>query len=70
LKDDKSKDNDKNNPIDVQKLTGHSISVFLASSARPSSNRICYVRVFRSVYNRPSRRAASYSESPTSVFPS
>jgi hypothetical protein len=28
LKDDKSKDNDKNNPIDVQKLTGHSISVF------------------------------------------
>ena len=27
LKDDKSKDNDKNNPIDVQKLTGHSISV-------------------------------------------
>ena len=26
LKDDKSKDNDKNNPIDVQKLTGHSIS--------------------------------------------
>ena len=26
LKDDKSKDNDKNNPTDVQKLTGHSIS--------------------------------------------
>jgi hypothetical protein len=27
LKDNKSEDNDKNNPIDVQKLTGHSISV-------------------------------------------
>ena len=27
LKDDENKDNDKNNPIDVQKLTGHSISI-------------------------------------------
>ena len=27
LKDDENKDNYKNNPIDVQKLTGHSISV-------------------------------------------
>jgi hypothetical protein len=28
LKDDKRKDNDKNSPIDMQKLTGHSISGF------------------------------------------
>jgi hypothetical protein len=27
LKDDTNEDNDKNNPTDVQKLTGHSISV-------------------------------------------
>jgi len=26
LNNDKSKDNDKNDPIDVQRLTGHSIS--------------------------------------------
>jgi hypothetical protein len=26
LNNDKSKDNNKNNPIDVQRLTGHSIS--------------------------------------------
>ena len=27
LKDDENKDNDKNNPIGLQKLTGHSISI-------------------------------------------
>jgi len=33
LNNDKSKDNDKNDPIDVQRLTGHSISGKSANAA-------------------------------------
>ena len=34
---DKSKDNNKNNPIDVHRLTGHSISGNLCTSLQPAS---------------------------------